>query len=132
MTDAIRFGTLAKNEFSNVVMLKRNGNGGKYDVLEDHEGNDYQVPDGSTLLIGKIDYCCSTAGEDFRIIYGDNAVTNSTTAPTNDVKITKNITVQTADREFEIEIFGIVPENKYPHLKSSANQVRVQVFGFLI
>ena len=90
----------------------------RYDTLERPRGTDYQVPAGKKLYLGKllgIPVVASTGTCTLDIGYGDDAVANSVSAPTN-AKVVVTFTVPGGtDRKIEIDLFGEVPAGKYPY-----------------
>jgi hypothetical protein len=89
----------------------------------------YQVPAGKTFYITRIIHVNDAATGSSVFGYGDTAVNNDTTAPTNVKQKTKGFKVEVANREQVIDCFIPIPTGKYPYFKSSGNAGGAQVFG---
>jgi len=76
-------------------------------------GAAYQVTAGKTLYIGKLILSANGANAGAQFVYGDNAVANSASAPTNSVTISAPILNATANVAVAYDVSFIIPATKY-------------------
>lgn len=84
---SITIGGRVFTDLDNLLILGANMSGNKYWTFAEGNGTgDYQVPVGKTLQVLAVQTVCTTASNGVSILlYGDNAVDNSSTPPTNPV-----------------------------------------------
>ena len=102
---------------------------GRYSTLECPMGTDYQVPAGKTFKITKVIFVMPLTGDAFDIGYGDDAVENSTTPPTNYVRVLASGATYTLSflyaaaggTVYVFDVYGEIPAGKFPCVQSKAN-----------
>jgi len=98
-----------------------------YSTLERPDGvNLSAVPAGKTWYLTRIMVAGGTAGTYAEIGYGDSAVHNSVSAPTNAQKLSRVIGVAAADTIVDKDIFIAIPAGKYPFIFATGS-MRVHV-----
>jgi len=107
----------------------------QYSQLEKPKGTlDFAVATGKRLILFYIHILTATATKGCGLAYGDDAVDNSATGPTNTVDLTQgsNWHNATAEETFEgMGCFVFVPAGKVPHIsaESTSGNLSGQVLG---
>jgi len=88
----------------------------EYTVLLFPIGTNYQVPTGKKLIIFAVTIHCTVGAKGSGLGYGDNAVSNSSSAPTNfQAIITTHWENATVLQTFDELVYAEVPAEKFPH-----------------
>ena len=93
----------------------------RYMTMEEPVGTDYQVPSGKELYILKIFYANSTANVYLNWGYGDTAVAEGISAPTNATLVLgsavatgSSFLATAATTTYEFKVYAKIPASKYP------------------
>ena len=132
MTIAVKLGSRAIDSDDVIVNLRSSANANQYSVLNDKDGNNYQVPTGKILIITQIIFSSATASCAIEISYGDTAVTASGTPPTNNKTMLARIYIPSADEYAELGVYLQIPAGKYPHFWTLVAGTYINITGFLI
>jgi len=141
MSIAIKVGSLVQNGVTGLVSLSAYLTAAaRYETFESNRGGtglgggtDYQVTAGKTLYITKIIYFSPVANcEGFIIGYGDDGVAEGAAAPTNPVGLTPmyGLSSIVARQLNEVNVFLIVPAQKFPYAYSIANVSSIIIEGY--
>lgn len=105
----------------------------RFDTLQSPEGTNYQVPAGKTFFISRIIWTGTALGNAVVIGFGDNAVSDSVTAPTNAQNLTPStigvFRVTVANQVQSENLLIAIPAGKFPFIKSIGGAVAVQIEG---
>ena len=137
-TRAYRAGCFSTDTPSDIIALSGAGAGaGHYSTLNRALGSgalaSYQVTAGKTFYVTKIIFTPTTSTADVNLGYGDNAVTDSASAPTNGLTQIPNgvIAGTTANQKVEYDIHvPLAPSGKYPYYKNDGATGAMLVFGY--
>ena len=127
-----KFVSILKSRGTMKVLNAAVTSGGNYDCFEDSSTDvDYQVPVGKKLIV--LGYHCSSTSAtpgDVALCWGDNAVANTSTPPTN---------VRNNNRSFQLtprsavsylnDVYVEVPAEKYPHVFSDNASATIILIG---
>lgn len=104
-----------------------------FTTLQSPEGTNYQVPAGKTFFITKIIWTGTAIGNAVVIGYGDSAVVNSATPPTNPQNVTGStigvFKIRVANEVLRENLMIAIPVGKFPFIKSIGGAVSVQIEG---
>ena len=95
----------------------------------------YQVPTLSSLYITHLIYSvATTTGDFFRLLYGTNAIQNTTTAVAGEVVRTSYFTGDSAAKITAIDIFVPIPGANYPAVfrTGSGGNMQITAFGIVV
>lgn len=126
------FGQITSDTVADGKHLSLSGATTKYNTFEEVIGTDYQVTTGKTLYLSLAIPIASTADTGFYLGYGDDAVNNSATPPTNAVQLMDLISVHNAYTPYEVPIFATIPADKYPYGYCAGGTLQVHVLGIEI
>lgn len=133
-----RFGTnqYATDTPSNVITLFFNGNitANNFQTLYKQDGSgslgvNYQVTAGKTFYCFRQFVAVQSTGVAFQIMYGDTAVNNSASGPTNTRFVTPLMPIA-ASTYTELNFMFTVPATKYIAYQSATANVQLMVLGF--
>lgn len=113
---------------SSAKIMSSNAAGGNCDTFK-YKGSAYQVPTGKKLIIWAMrQQTVGAAGGVLGFVaYGDTAVSNSATGPTNSVQIpmggayTYPFVVKTQYDILETPAYFEIPAGKFPYMANAAN-----------
>jgi hypothetical protein len=124
-TGGITIGSLEDGNWANMVALTNSQDelgAGNFDSFESPRGTDYVVPAGETLyIVAFIGWpeVAQSADVVFAIGYGDDAVDNSASAPTNPIVVCV-LTWESVDSDpVQVALFCPIPAGKFPFVVSS-------------
>lgn len=124
-----KLGTLAQDIRTGIKTIFKTGLVDKYNTLEAPKDTDYQVPADRKYYITRINCNGDAAGTIVRILYGDDAVSDSAVAPTNPVYITPFYKCCAANVCYCHDVFFEVPAGKYPAIHIQTGNAIVEVQG---
>lgn len=129
MTLVIDIGCLAVDNFDGVKQIFCAAAANRYTTFQLPKTVYYQVPGEKVFNIGIINLWSDTAGPVVKLGYGDNSVNESVAAPTNLVEVTDTFSCQEAGKEYTKNIYVLIPQNKYPCIKTANGNVKVFICG---
>ena len=101
----------------------------KYQTMAFPGGTDYQVTAGKTFY-GTYIIAQGSAGATYIILsYGDDVVTNSDTAPTNNIVVCERLSLVTTSTQYLFPIFIAVPAEKYPCIYAGTGSTYAHILG---
>ncbi len=130
MTIAIDLGSLALDSMVGVLMKYCVCGASNYSVLKSPGGVSYQVPAGKKFVITKIQTTSGTAGTALKMVYGDNAIVDAVTVPTNKVDLSERWYLQTAVQNYEIDTYLEIPAEKYAHVNGISASQFANIYGY--
>jgi hypothetical protein len=128
-----RIGAGATDSPGEIVTLLANvlASGNYMTFLTGSPGSSYLVPASQTLRITRIRAYTNTASQGMAIGYGDTAVAQGASSPTNFVRISDYLGVTAAYTPYFYDGFWAVPTGKYPCLLSEQGLSYVEISGFV-
>ena len=123
-----KLGSLAQDTRAGLKTIFKTGLKDKYNTLEQPKDTDYQVAVGKSFYITCIRCTGDAANTIMRVLYGDDAVSDSADPPTNPVYITPFYKCCSADVCYCMDVFFEVPAGKYPavHMQTGNGIMEVQ------
>lgn len=129
----IRIGALATDDPTIIKTFGAQASAAsRYDRFQAPIGTAYQVTAGKTLHIVKLVFFNNTIGTYIQISYGDNAISDAVTVPTNNKFITQLLANPGANLPQQLDVDLQIPASKYPHLYAAGAFGVVQAWGFEI
>jgi len=119
VTTAFRVGSLGQDAVTGIKCLYSFPASSYYDCVKIASVN-YQVTAGKTLYITKLMLTVSVTASYLIIGYGDNAIDNAVTVPTNWKVMTSRLPLVLADQIQSFDVFIPIPATKYAHVYTSA------------
>lgn len=129
---SVQKGSYCQDNLTNLIYRRCGALSGQWTVFTDADSVAYQVPSGKTLYIIRVFGYSDGSGAAILILYGDNAVSGSGSAPTNSVYVTRRLFLGTATLRYEFNVWLPIPSLKYPHLCCITSGSNISISGILV
>lgn len=131
MTVAFKIGSVAQDGKDDIKTMLFDCSVNNHDTLEQPLGTDFVVTAGHTFVITKMHVYGTAGGTRIEIGYGDDGVDDGA-EPTNWVEMTGHFLLETANKQYDYDLFIPIPAGKYPAIGCITGNIEGQISGIEI